>query len=383
MTASAPASGASRAAGMPDGRLRIGVIGAGMIAQVEHIPNLLYLRERFEVAGVADPSLHVRSAIADRYGVPVFGTAPELLEEGLDAVVVAVPDPLHATTVLAALAAGAHVFCEKPLCFTEAEAAAIADARDRTGRVVQVGYMKRYDPNYEAALDLLPEGGEGLRYISVEVSDPDSWPFVAHRPLTRPDDVPAALVEDARARRREQVAEALGTAVEGAQLRGYVDPLMSGVVHCVNSIHGMLDRMGIEAGPVVSGHIFADGEGASGTVSLLDGRALWHLVQVLVPEVGWYRERYVLHFTDRVIELEFPSPYLNNQQTALRVRRSQGLRLDTLHVEAGYEEAFVRELEAFHESAVHGAPVRNTVEQAMRDARLLTAVARAAIGVTA
>lgn len=40
----------------------------------------------------------------------------------------------------------------------------------------------------------------------------------------------------------------------------------------------------------------------------------------------------------------------------------------------------MRELEAFHESAVHGAPVRNTVEQAMRDARLLTAVARAAVG---
>ena len=50
--------------------------------------------------------------------------------------------------------------------------------------------MKRFDPNYEAALELLPEGGGGLRYISVEVSDPDSWPFVAHRPLLRADDVP-------------------------------------------------------------------------------------------------------------------------------------------------------------------------------------------------
>jgi predicted dehydrogenase len=369
--------------GVADGRLRVGVIGAGMIAQVEHIPNLVFLGDRFELAGVADPSVRVRGAIADRYGVPVFDTAAALLGERLDAVVVAVPDPLHASTVLHALAAGAHVFCEKPLCFTEAEAAAIAAARDRTGRVVQVGYMKRYDPNYQAALDLLPEGGEGLRYISVEVSDPDSWPFVAHRPLTRPDDVPRELVADARARQRAQVAEALGVAVDGAQLRGYVDPLMSGVVHCVNSVHGMLDRMGIAPGPVVSGHIFAGGEGASGTVSLLDGRALWHLVQVLVPEVGWYHERYVLHFRDRVIELEFPSPYLNNQQTALRVRRSEGLRLETLNIEAGYEEAFVRELEAFHDSVAHGAPVRNTVEEAMRDARLLTAVARAAIGATA
>ena len=45
--------------------------------------------------------------------------------------VVAVPDPLHADTVLAGLDAGLHVFCEKPLCFTEREAAAIIERRDR------------------------------------------------------------------------------------------------------------------------------------------------------------------------------------------------------------------------------------------------------------
>jgi predicted dehydrogenase len=369
---------------MAERPVRIGVIGAGMIAQVEHIPNLLHLPERFELAGVADPSAIVRAAMAERHGVRGFATAAELMAEPLDAVLVAVPDPLHATTVLAALEAGLHVFCEKPLCFTEAEGAAIAAARDRAGRVVQVGYMKRFDPNYEAALAYLPAGGEGLRYIAVEVSDPDSWPFVAHRPLVRADDVPADLIADTRTRQRAQAAEALGVTVDGAALRGYCDPLMSGVVHCVNSIHGMLDHMGVAPGAVVAGQIFAGGEGAAGTVSLLGGGALWHLVQVLVSDVGWYRERYTLHFSDRVVELEFPSPYLNNQQTDLRVRRSDGLRLDTLHVQAGYGEAFVRELEGFWAAAVQGVPVRNTVEDAMRDARLLTEIARHAIrGMTA
>ena len=56
---------------------------------------------------------------------------PDLLELALDALVVAVPDPLHADTVLAGLDAGLHVFCEKPLCFTEREAAAIIERRDR------------------------------------------------------------------------------------------------------------------------------------------------------------------------------------------------------------------------------------------------------------
>jgi predicted dehydrogenase len=155
---------------------------------------------------------------------------------------------------------------------------------------------------------------------------------------------------------------------------------MSGVIHTVNAVHGMLDRMGIHPGEVVGGHIWSGGESAAGTISLLDGRAAWHFAQVLVPDIAWYRERYVLHFDDTVIEMEFPAPYLNNQQTDLWVRRTDGLRLDTTHVQAGYGEAFVRELEGFHASIVDGEPVRNTVEDAMRDARLLTAVARHAIG---
>src|SRR4029078_7479180 len=145
-----------------------------------------------------------------RHGIIAVEALPDLLELGLDALLVATPDPLHAGAVVAGLDAALHVFCEKPLCYTEREAAAIIERRDREGLVVQVGYMKRFDPNYAAALHLLREGGEGLRYISVEVSDPDSWPFVAHRPLLRADDVPAALVEDGRGLHGAEGAEGVG-----------------------------------------------------------------------------------------------------------------------------------------------------------------------------
>ena len=165
---------------------------------------------------MADPSQTVRTAIAERHGVPTHPTLDALLAERLDAVVVAVPDALHADTVLAGLDAGLHVFCEKPLCFTNRESAEIARRRDAAGRVVQVGYMKRFDPNYQAALDFLPADGRGLRYVSVEVSDPDSWPFVGHRPLTRADDVPAELADDLRpasGRRRPRRSERRSTAM--------------------------------------------------------------------------------------------------------------------------------------------------------------------------
>ena len=130
-------------------KLRVGVIGAGTISQVEHIPNLVALSDLFEVVGVADPSSD-RAALRHRRpaGVPTFETPDQLLGQELDAVVIGSPDPLHYEQVMAALARGLHVFCEKPLCYSPAEIADIIAARDKAGQVVQVGYMKRFDPSY-------------------------------------------------------------------------------------------------------------------------------------------------------------------------------------------------------------------------------------------
>src|SRR5262245_53961195 len=81
-------------------KIRIGVIGAGMIAQVEHIPNLLRLRDKFDVKAVCDPSAASRQFVRETFAVPVFERPDQLLEMALDAVLIASPDPLHHEQVL-------------------------------------------------------------------------------------------------------------------------------------------------------------------------------------------------------------------------------------------------------------------------------------------
>ena len=102
--------------------------------------------ERFAVAGLVDPSAKVCAHISSAIGIATFATADELLALPLDAVVIATPDPITPMLAIAALDRGLHVFCEKPLCYSLDDADRVIAARDRAGRVMQVGYMKRFDP---------------------------------------------------------------------------------------------------------------------------------------------------------------------------------------------------------------------------------------------
>ena len=138
------------------------MIGAGLVGQAEHAYYLWDDPSRFEFVGLADASAAVRSAVAARYGIrSVHADLEDLLAIGIDAVVIAAPDAFHPALAIKALEAGVHVLCEKPLALTVEGCEAIAAARDRTGRVVQVAYMKRHDPAYKQALTCLPARSRG------------------------------------------------------------------------------------------------------------------------------------------------------------------------------------------------------------------------------
>jgi hypothetical protein len=146
-------------------------------------------------------------------------------------------------------------------------------------------------------------------------------------------------------------------------------------VHDVNAVHGLLDALSIPDGSIVGAQLFAAGDGGQGAVKLLDGRALWNMVHLAVPAIADYRETISLYFDDAILNLVFPSPWLNNQATQLVIRKSNGHVLQTIETNAGFEEAYVRELIGFHDAIVDRAIVRNTAEHARRDQALLCGLA--------
>ena len=355
--------------------MTIGVIGAGGVAQIEHIPNLLRLPALFDLQAVADPSPSARGFVSVRYAVPTVADPEELLAMPLDAVIIASPDALHYSHVSSSLARGLHVFCEKPLCYAAEDIVKLARQRDKAGRILQTGYMKRFDPSYEALLKLLPDQTGSLLQVAVEVYDPDAAPFIRHHDWRLASDLPREAGLALHALQLEQAARAVGVPLDETGYRGFCAAYASSLVHDVNAVHGILDLLGTTVDGITGAALFAGGTGGQGAASLNSGAALWTMSHLTTPTLPHYSERITLTFEGSALELEFPSPWLNHAPTRLTERRGHGLALESRDIRTGYEEAFVEELKGFHSAITEGATVRNTAEQAARDMTLLAGMA--------
>ena len=143
--------------------LNVGVIGVGMIGQ-DHIRRMTHVLSGARVVAVTDVDAERAKAVAtDLPDAKAVSTGQELIEDPeVDAVVVASWGPTHEEYVLAAIAAGKQVFCEKPLATTREACERIIDAEVASGkRHVMVGFMRRYDEGYRAMKAAIDAGEIG------------------------------------------------------------------------------------------------------------------------------------------------------------------------------------------------------------------------------
>jgi myo-inositol 2-dehydrogenase / D-chiro-inositol 1-dehydrogenase len=148
--------------------VRIGVIGVGMIGQ-DHIRRLTYVLAGSQVVAVTDVDAARAAEVAAGLPTPaaVYAGGQEVVDDpDVDAVVVTSWGGSHEQYVLASIAAGKPVFCEKPLAETQQACLRIIDAEVATGtRLVQVGFMRRYDPAYRAMKEVVDSGEIGAPLI--------------------------------------------------------------------------------------------------------------------------------------------------------------------------------------------------------------------------
>ncbi|WP_442752385.1 Gfo/Idh/MocA family protein, partial [Bacillus wiedmannii] len=115
-------------------KLRIGIIGTGGIAKGRHIPAFVKLHEYCTITAIHDRNIERAKQTAETYNIPyVFETYEEVFKE-VDAVCICTPNKFHAEISIAALQAGKHVLCEKPMALTATECEQMIESAKNSGK---------------------------------------------------------------------------------------------------------------------------------------------------------------------------------------------------------------------------------------------------------
>lgn len=160
--------------------LRVGVIGCGQIAKLLHVPDLATSKYG-EVVALCDLLKNKAQDLAKSWApdAAIYRDYKKMLKEAkLDAVVVALPNVLHAPVTIAALKAGCHVMVEKPMAASSREAQHMIDTAKRKGKLLMVNQSQRNDPVHLKAKEVLDSGMMGKILLINTIfghSGPEAW----------------------------------------------------------------------------------------------------------------------------------------------------------------------------------------------------------------
>lgn len=354
-------------------RVKIGVVGCGAIAQVHHLPNLTALPEQFEVTVVCDISPGAAEYVAKRYHIPKYvSDYRDLLAADVEAVLLCQSDPKTGAAV-ATFEAGKHLFIEKPMCFSRQEAEAISAAKQRSGKVGQVGYMKVYDPAFEYAKGEV-ESMDNIQFIQVNHLHPDNSLHVRQFQVERFDDLPAGAVEALQTARKAARLEAIGEVPPPVERAFFL--LAGSMIH---DLYGMRTMLG-QPSEVVSADIWREGRAITITLAYPNGArcvASW----VDLSNLWDFKETLEIYGDDKRVIVSYPTGFARGILSTVTVQGVDG-RGVTYRLEPAidWESAFRRELRHFHDCIVNDRPCRTPVESARDDIALIIDIIKRYLG---
>ncbi len=167
-------------------KLRLAIIGAGMISWESHLPAALG-SPRVKVTAIIDPMVERADSMSRAYGIEV-STAKDISEvlDQVDAVVIATPNDSHAAIAITSLSKGKAVLIEKPLAMSPGEGEAIKAAAEKSGAVLAVGYCTRFRNNIIYLKKLLDRGHFGkVRRFVTRFGSPGGWSPMSGYILTK------------------------------------------------------------------------------------------------------------------------------------------------------------------------------------------------------
>jgi predicted dehydrogenase len=334
-------------------RLRIGVLGAGQIAQAAHFESCAKARNA-ELAAICDVADDLRERMAIAHGARKSYADYDamLADPEIDAVIIATADAFHVPASIRALEAGKHVLCEKPVGVTVEEAEALEAATSRAGKVVQVGHMKRFDPGIQAARAFIADEMGALVALKAWYCDS------THR-YAMTDAVQPLIVTSARARKPAENPK--------ADLRRYY--MLAHGCHLVDvarylagDIVAVQARLSERAGMRCW---FVDVEFASG--------ALGHLDLTVAVRMDWHEGFQIYGERGSVIGKTYNPWYYRSSDVEI-FREADGASHRVLGADGHF---YRRQVEGFADAILDGAVMQGaSVKDGVASVRAMVAIAR-------
>ena len=156
--------------------LRVGVIGAGRIGKI-HAQNLANAVPGSQVTAVADPLYDEACKLSEALRIPfVSADYHEVINHpDVDAVAICSSTNTHASMMIEAARAGKHIFCEKPIAYDLAKIDEALDVVEKAGVLLQIGFNRRFDPNFKHVREMVAAGKIGEPHI-VRITSRDPAP---------------------------------------------------------------------------------------------------------------------------------------------------------------------------------------------------------------
>lgn len=346
--------------------IRVGVIGAGLISQVMHLQHLRELPELFQTTALCDLSLDTATEVAQRFGVPHIHTDwRDMLTGPVDAVLV-LASGCHSEPAIAAAAAGKHVLVEKPMAYSVAAGLRMRAAAQAAGVQLMVAYPKRYDPAFARFCDEVASATDS-RLMRITTFESPIAPYVRQYPLYKGSALPTDQVAALNADSARRAAEAIGDPGEFLS-HIYSGVLLDTLVHEINTLRGCLGE------PDSLDAVDLRDTTVSVTLSYAGMPAVIHWVDL--PSIARYSMEFTHIASDKRITLDFPSPFVRNLPTGLRIEGGVPgePRSWSTDETVSYESGFKRELVAFHDSIRTGTAPATDATDGIRDLALCEAI---------
>ena len=161
------------------GRINIGIIGTGRIGRL-HAENLTRRIPEARVVAVADSFTEAAETCAHDFGIPAAHGDPGkiMTDPDVDAILICSSTDTHARMIVEAAEAGKHIFCEKPIDFDLQKIDRALKAVNKAGVKLQVGFNRRFDPNFRHASEMVSTGKVGTPHLlRISSRDPEPPPL--------------------------------------------------------------------------------------------------------------------------------------------------------------------------------------------------------------